>query len=475
MNINYIRYRGHVQCSGLKLVFDERNIMSNLRPWQQDDLTKYLGTPKRAIYAQPRLGKTRLAIEYLKHWNPRSCLITAPKTVCPFWIEEAKSLGITVLDGFSGTIKDTIRLLRTVPDRWTVVNDDRLAAILKEMPKLTVEALIADESHRFKSVSSARGKAYRKLAKRAWYVRILTGTPTPNNYGNLWGQMVGLDEEDWFSSFQKFKNRYLICDQMYQSKILGHRNLPELEGKLKKWSTIVKREDVFGGDQYQFVERKVFLPPKVMTMYRKLAKEWIVELNGQTINGTHGLTRFQRFQQITSGFVNTENGLQNVHSAKIDAVCEDLEEIIESGEKAVIFCKYTWEVETYEREVTERLKCKVVVIQGSTPISKRQEAITLVNTSPHPVVCIAQIQAASTGISLAGATHALFTSETFSHAEMSQATDRIYSPGKSKCVTSYRVPNTIDMYVSKTLEMKKSLGESIQNQKLEDILLGGVS
>jgi SWI/SNF-related matrix-associated actin-dependent regulator 1 of chromatin subfamily A len=446
--------------------------MSSLRPWQADELRDHLKDPKRAIFAAPRLGKTRMAIEYLKAWRPSSCLITAPKTVCPFWIEEARSQGITVLDGFSGTIKDTVRLLRANAGATVVVNDDRLAAILKEMPKLAPGALIADESHRFKSVSSARGKAYRKLAKRARYVRILTGTPTPNNYANLWGQMMPFDEGDWFSSFQKFKNRYLICDQMFQSKILGYKNLPELEAKLKKWATVVKREDVFGGDQYQFVERKVFLPPKVMTLYRKLAREWIVELNGQTVNGTHGLTRFLRFQQITSGFVNTENGLQNVHTAKIDAVCEDLEEIIESGEKAVIFCRYTWEVETYEREVKERLKCKVVVIQGSTPTPKRQEAIDLVNTSKDPVVCIAQIQAASTGISLAGATHALFTSETFSYSEQVQAQDRIYSPGKNKCVTYYRVPNTIDMYIAKTLEMKKSLGESVQNQKLEDILLG---
>jgi len=448
--------------------------MTNLRPWQQEELTKHLGSPKRAIFAAPRLGKTRMAIEYLKAWRPSSCLITAPKTVCPFWIEEARSQGITVIDGFSGTIKNTVRLLRAFPDRWMVINDNRLAEILKAMPKLTVEALIADESHRFKSVSSARGKAYRKMAKRARYVRILTGTPTLNNYANLWGQMMPFDEGDWFSSFQKFEHRHLICDQMYRSKVLGYRNLLELEAKLKKWATIVKREEVFGGDQYQFVERKVFLPPKIMTLYRKLAQEWIVELNGQTVNGTHGLTRFLRFQQITSGFVNTENGLQDVHTAKIDAVCEDLEEIVESGEKAVIFCKYTWEVETYEREVKDRLKCKVVVIQGSTPIPKRQEAILLVNTSKEPVVCIAQIQAASTGISLEGATHALFASETFSYAEQTQATDRIYSPGKNKCVTYYRVPNTIDMYIAKTLELKKNVGETIQNQKLEDILLGGI-
>jgi SNF2 family DNA or RNA helicase len=89
------------------------------------------------------------------------------------------------------------------------------------------------------------------------------------------------------------------------------------------------------------------------------------------------------------------------------------------------------------------------------------------------MVAIAQIQAGGTGISLAGATHALFVSETFSYAEQQQAQDRIYSPGKSKCVTFYRVPNTIDSYIARTLELKKSVNESVQNRRLEEILFGG--
>lgn len=444
-----------------------------LRPWQAAELATYGSTPKRALFASPRLGKTRCAVEYLKLWRPASCLITAPKTVCPYWIQEAQEQGITLLDGYTGSIKKTVELLKANKRAYIVMNDDRLPGVLAALPGYQPEALIGDESHRFKSPSSQRGRSYRRLARRAKYVRILTGTPTPNNYSNLWGQMSGLDTEDWFSAYTKFKQRYLICDMMFHNKILGYMNLPELETKLNKWATIVKREEVFGPDTWEFVERRIILPPAVTALYRKLAKEWIAEINGQTINGTHCLTRFLRFQQITSGFVNTEGSQEIVHTAKIDAVIEDLEEIVESGEKAVIFCKFTWEVETYKAEIEKRLKCNVVTIQGSTSLPDRQAAIAEINFGTHPIVCIAQIQAGGTGISLAGATHALFVSETFSYAEQQQAQDRIYEPGKSKCVTFYRVPNTIDSYIARTLELKKSVNESIQNLKLEEILFGG--
>jgi SNF2 family DNA or RNA helicase len=447
--------------------------MSKLWKHQQDALDEAYKYPKRALLFDPRTGKTKTSIAILKAWGTPSCLITAPKTVCPYWIEEGAAQGITILNGYEGTVAKTVALIKANPLAVVVINDDRLANILKELPSASWTALIADESHRFKSPSSKRGRAFRRLAQKATYVRTLTGTPTPNNYGNLWGQMSGLNQDDWFSSFTKFKQRYLITDQLFHSKILGYNNLPELETKLKKWATIVKRSEVFGPDTYQFVERRITLPPAVMALYRKLAKEWIAEINGKTISGTHCLTRFLRFQQITSGFVGTESGTQAVHTAKIDAVIEDLEEIVESGEKAVIFCKFTWEVETYKAEIEKRLKCKVVTIQGSTSLQDRQAAIQEINKGTQPTVCIAQIQAGGTGISLAGATHALFVSETFSYAEQQQAQDRIYSPNSSKCISFYRVPGTIDEYIKRVLELKGDVNKSVQNCKLEDILFNG--
>lgn len=444
--------------------------MNPLRAWQEAELRDFKETLKRALFASPRLGKTRMSIEYLKAWRPSSCLITAPKTVCPFWIAEAAEHGIALLDGFSQPVSKLVELLRTNKYPLIVVNDDRLKSILDALPNIKFEALICDEAHRLKAVSSQRAKAYRKLAKRAKYVRILTGTPTPNHYGNLWSMMSPLSEEDFFSSYSKFSARYLITDQIFRSKIIGYRNLDELETKLKKWSTVVKREDVFGQDTWQIVEREVRMPQTAVNLYKKLAKEWIVEAGGQTVNATHGLTRLLRFQQITSGFVNAETGVQELHTAKIDAVCDDLEEIIESGEKAVVFCKFTWEIETYKREIEKRIGCKIVTIQGSSSVKERQEAISEINTGMKSCVCIVQIQAGSTGISLAGATHTLFVSETFSYTEQTQARDRIYSPGKNKCVTYYRCPGTIDSYIARTLALKKNVNDSVANMKLEEIL-----
>lgn len=444
--------------------------MSELYPWQRAALEDFGSAPKRAIFADPRLGKTLYSIEQLKRWGVTKGLVTAPKTVCTHWARELGQHGFEVADGFSGTIESTFKAVKDLGNRILVVNDERLKYITERHPKLVMPAYIADESHRFKAVGSERGRAYRKIARRAEYLRILTGTPAPNHYGNLWGQMTGVDETEWFGSYEAFKKQYLIVDQFFHDRIIGYRNLPELEEKLKKWATIVKRSDVFGPDTWQIIERPVELPKAAGKIYYQMTKDWLTELNGEVITGTHALTRFLRFQQITSGFLPTESGCTLLHRAKIDAVLDDLDEIISTGEKAVVFCRFSWEVETYAAEIEKSLKCRVVKIEGSTSISDREEAINTINKGHKPAVCVVQIQAGSTGISLAGATHAMFVSETFSYEEQKQAQDRIYSPKKNKCVTHYRVPNTIDMYIAKVLESKQSIHTSVQNRRLEEIL-----
>ena len=141
--------------------------MSNLFKWQNEALMDSHKYPKRAIFAEPRLGKTRVSIAILKAWGTPPCLITAPKTVCPYWVEEGAAQGITILNGYEGTVAKTVALIKANPLAVVVINDDRLANILKELPSASWTALIADESHRFKSPSSKRGRAFRRLAPQA--------------------------------------------------------------------------------------------------------------------------------------------------------------------------------------------------------------------------------------------------------------------------------------------------------------------
>ena len=151
-------------------------------------------------------------------------------------------------------------------------------------------------------MSTKRGRIYRRLAWHADGVRILTGTPVPNHYGSLWGQMVGLDQTEWFGSYEAFAQRYLIRDSMFPSIIHGYQNEKELYAKIRRFATIVRREDVFGPDTWQEVRRAVRLPAKAAKTYYKLAKEWFID-EPVTLDVTHTLARMTRLHQLTSGFL----------------------------------------------------------------------------------------------------------------------------------------------------------------------------
>ena len=436
------------------------------------------GRDKLMLLWSPRLGKSRAAIEFIRHvralgGSPR-VLITAPLVVCPQWVQMLASANIEAIAAYGMPTARVAAALKLETCPIFVMNDDKLPALEESLLKWKPEVYIGDESHRFRTPSSARGRAMRKIAWQAKYVRLLTGTPTPNNVGNLWGQFAAIDKDAWGKSFTQFARKYLIRDSMFPSKILGVLHADELRQKISDCSSIVNRADVFGPDQWQSVVRDVTLPSKAQKLYKELVKEWVVSNSlekQEVIDVTHTLTRMTRLQQLTSGFiVDTEGNTHQIHSAKTDLVMNDLEEIIESGEKVVVFHKFTAEgTELYERCIRQFGRDKVFKIAGDVSGSVREAAISSFNSNNQASVFIVQTQAGGIGISLASALHVFFISQSFSYDVEQQARDRVYAPGRGKCVSYYRAKNSIDSYVGSVLEQKENVQQAVTSSSIHEI------
>jgi SNF2 family DNA or RNA helicase len=433
---------------------------------------------KLMLLWSPRLGKSRAAIEFIRHikalGGPPRILITAPLVVCPQWVQMLLEAGIESIAAYGMPTAKVAQALRVETCPIFVMNDDKLEKLEESLLKWKPEVYIGDESHRFRTPSSGRGRAMRKIAWQAKYVRLLTGTPTPNNVGNLWGQFAAIDKDMWGKSFTQFARKYLIRDSMFPSKILGVLHAEELREKISSCSSIVNRADVFGPDQWQTVVRDVILPPKAQKLYKELVKEWVVSNaleKQEVIDVTHTLKRMTRLQQLTSGFIVDEEGNQHqLHSAKTDLVMNDLEEIIESGEKVVVFHKFTAEgTELYERAIQQFGRDKVFKIAGDVSGSARETAISSFNSSNQAGVFIVQTQAGGIGISLASALHVFFVSQSFSYDVEQQARDRVYAPGRGKCVSYYRVKNSIDSYVGSVLEQKDNVQNAVTSSTIHEI------
>jgi SNF2 family DNA or RNA helicase len=287
--------------------------------------------------------------------------------------------------------------------------------------------------------------------------------------------MTLVNPEVWGRTWTPFAQRYLIRDSIYPSKIIGHNNVPELQAMLMADADIIRREDVFGPDTWQIVEREVELPEEARRAYDTIVKEWLLyHEQGGEIVADHTLKRLIRLQQLTSGYLRNEEGQDfQIHSAKIDAVLADLDEIVESEEKAVVFHRFTWEGEHLEQAIRQRFpRLHVSRMAGGTSSSERTAGEVAIRDLLGPAVMVAQTRTAALGISFAEATHALFVSQSFSFTDEEQARDRIYKPGFNRCATYYRCKNTVDEFVARVISGKSSIHDAITHADVREMAYG---
>ena len=390
-----------------------------------------------------------------------------------------EALGFQVFPAYKYAVAKLVELRKFRQQGCVIViNDDKLARGCEELLRFDPQACIFDEAHRFKAPTGQRSRAMRRLAYNAQRVRLLTGTPAPNHYGDLWAPMNAISREDFGQTFGSFRDKYLITNPTFKSRVIGHKNADQLQALLLRYTSIVRREDIFGPDDWQLVTRSVELPPRARKLYDDFAREWMID--APNLSASNTLTRILRLREIASGFVaDSETRLVEIlHSVLIDRLVADLGEIVASGEKAIVYHQFRWEGAQAAIRAKTDLRVPVYEYNGDTSIDERKRIEREFNETPGSRVAFVQIQSGGTGISFADAGHLMFLSSTFSFAEMEQARDRVYAPdpnlgkGKRRVIYSYRAANTIHDFIGDVLDRKGNVHEALRNADKEAIAYG---
>jgi len=455
-----------------------------LRSWQAREVTTNARTLRRAMLCDPRTGKTLACIaSYLQSGFTReNTMVVSPVSFAASWAQQLEdAIQTPVLRGYelsTAVLYKKLQAGRAVGKKCVCVltygqiwRSTPKCRFKEELRKWKWTALILDELHRIASPSSRQARTARLLAWDATWVRGLTGTPVPSHYGNLWGQMTAIDKEKWGTSFGEFAKRELVMDSLYPSRVVGVQNEERLLHMVREDACIVTRKEVFGADKWEYVVRHVDLPKKARELYNKLAKEWVAEQDGAAVVADHALTRLVRFQQITSGFVSSEDGVaRSIHEQKIEAVVDDLSEIAAQGEKVILFHRFRWEHAAYQAALGKIRGLKVFAIDGSTNALERIQIAEGFNKHRGPAVVVAQIQAASEALSFAEAQHAFFVSTNFSLKDNLQARDRVFKPGEPRVVTHFIVRHSVDEFIHRKISEKVPLHQAIMGCALNDVL-----
>ena len=389
-------------------------------------------------------------------------LIVAPSSVCAVWPRELAEFAAfphreaLLLGDKKKRLSELSRLVAseeigTPALSVAVINYESTFrdGILEALQDFAPDMIICDESQRIKTHNAAQSKAMHKLGDAAAYKLILSGTPVQNAAIDLYSQYRFLDPGVFGSNFYAFQNKYAIMGGYQRHQIIGYRAMDGLIQKAHSVAYRVTKDECLDLPEQTFENRYVDFEPEARKIYEQIKRESYAELDGgDTVTATTVLTRLLRLQQLTGGYLQTDEGAkpERVSEAKIKALADILEDyVVGSGKKLVIFARFLPEIAAIEK------------------LEDRGEIVKDFQTNPETMVFVAQLQTAGLGITLHAASAAVFYSVDYNYANYSQALARIHRIGQKNACTYIHlmVPNSIDDKVMQALSKKEELARQI--------------
>ena len=434
---------------------------------------RYALDHKRCIFGdQPGLGKTLQAIctvvkahnESLVHGETFPVLVVCPAALKINWQREFKKfagMDSIILDDKNkstwhlfyekGMCNVFITNYESLKKFFVVKIDDSARftqrSIQYDPRKEIFKAVIIDESHKCKTNKTQQSKFVEGICKGKRWVFELTGTPVVNNNMDLIQQLKIMGRLDDFGGYRKFVDRY--CDGLYQSsniKELNHRLwqtcffrrekqkvLTELPDKTRQYMQC----DISNTKEYQDAEKDLV---NYLREYKSTSEEDIQRKMKASIMVKMGILK-----QISA-------------RGKIKAVAEFVHDIIDGGEKLILFA--------YLKEVVSALKKefpKAVTVTGDDSIEQKQAAVDAFQTRKDVRLIILNYKSGGTGLTLTASSRVAFIEFPWTYSDCEQAEDRAHRNGQKNNVNCYYFlgNGTIDEYMYKIIQTKKSIADGV--------------
>ena len=325
--------------------------------YQAYAIQQIIERPKLGLFQGMGLGKTvetLTAINDLRYnrWQVSRVLVIAPKKVAEAtWQHEAQQwdhLRHLRIVSVLGTAKQRVQALYEAGDIW-VVNRENVPWLVDYYKQdWPFDMVILDESSSFKNPSSKRFKKLKLVLPKITRLVELTGTPAPNGLEDLWAQVYLLDGGArlgrTISSYREtfFRQDYARPGQVYRTYTIQDGAADQIQQAVSDICISMRSEDFLDLPPYIMDEIPVVLDGKAQKAYKKLEKEMLLEIDGETITAGTAAVLNGKLLQLCGGAVYSEDGtVTEVHSCKMAAFLEVIEQL--HGEHALVFYWYKHE------------------------------------------------------------------------------------------------------------------------------------
>lgn len=334
----------------------------------------------------------------------------------------------------------------------------------EHLAPITWEQVVIDEAQNIKNESAKQTQAIKKLD--ANYKIALTGTPVENRLSELWSIMEFLNP-GYLGSGTEFHKNFATPIERYhnaeRADALKRLTQPFILRRLKTDKEIIR-------DLPDKMEMKVFcnLTQEQASLYEAVVKEMlerIEEADGIERKGLvlATLTKLKQVCNHPAQFMGDGSRLEH-RSGKLNRLEEMLEEVMATGDKALIFTQFAEMGGLLRTELQERLNREVLFLHGGTLKKQRDMMVQRFQEERRgSPFFILSLKAGGVGLNLTAANHVFHFDRWWNPAVENQATDRAFRIGQKKNVQVHKFVcvGTLEERIDQMIEQKKELAESI--------------
>ena len=332
-----------------------------------------------------------------------------------------------------------------------------------ELRELSWRRVLLDEAQAVKNAATRGAVAVRSLP--AAHRFAVTGTPVENRLGDLWSLME-FANPGLLGTSKIFKERFANPIERHGDDAAAARlrsvSQPFLLRRLKTDTSIIT-------DLPEKIEMEVVcsLTREQASLYQAVVTDMMTRIEETEGIERKGLvlatmTKLKQVCNHPAQFLRDGSRLSG-RSGKLARLEETLDEVLASGEKALLFTQYTEFGEMLRTHLGGRFHQEVAFLRGSQSKLARDQMVTRFQEPGGPSLFVLSLKAGGTGLTLTAANHVFHVDRWWNPAVEDQATDRAFRIGQSKSVQVRKLvcAGTLEEKIAAMINDKRGLAASV--------------
>lgn len=384
---------------------------------QQRAVTK-LSIQRRGIaWHLPGEGKTRIALSTFAtlqdemEWTPPCvCVVVCRRKAFHTWADEVEACEFPwVIDSFekgeAGYVHDDAPTIWLVSESQIATLQDRILA------SPYVRMVILDELYLFKSPSAIKNRTARRLAARYPTIGLSGSMMTAGKLDDVYGQSqaVGLDKLI-SPNYTKFRSDYLMT--------FNEGGFPTSCARKGAYERIMKCIEPWTDIHFPTTSERAIHESIIRVLPTKQQKGLVEELRESFEAEKFGyesdsaLAVGVKLQQISNGWFKSSDGtISEFPSPKIERLRELVAELLEAGQRCVVWCAFQHDVKMLARI----LPFATLQMSGVSPLD-----VDALRSGKYPVVLATEGSGSSIN-DFANIPYAIYFSQTVKWFDLQQS------------------------------------------------------